>query len=144
MSTFVDTSAFYAVLAENDINHTPALDAWRDLAATMADVSCTNYVLLETTALLQHRLGIASVRAFQEEIVPVLHVQWLSADDHRAAVQALLISGRRNLSLVDCTSFDTMRRLGIRTAFTFDQHFAEQGFDCLPQSQPLVRSQDHQ
>ncbi|MDP2857839.1 MAG: VapC toxin family PIN domain ribonuclease, partial [Bacillota bacterium] len=45
---------------------------------------------------------------------------------------ALLTAGRRNLSLVDCVSFDVMRRLGMEKAFAFDAHFAEQGFQCMP------------
>ncbi len=44
----------------------------------------------------------------------------------------LLIAARRQLSLVDCASFDAMRRLGITTVFTFDKHFAEQGFAQVP------------
>jgi len=50
----------------------------------------------------------------------------------RAGVSALLTSGREQLSLVDCVTFELMRQLGIRTAFTFDRHFEEQGFTCLP------------
>jgi predicted nucleic acid-binding protein len=45
---------------------------------------------------------------------------------------ALLTANRRQLSLVDCVSFEMMRRLGIKTAFTYDRHFSEQGFECLP------------
>jgi len=132
MNVFVDSSAFYAVLDGNDINHISALTTWSSLATMGASVFCTNYVLLETASLLQHRMGMAAVRAFEEEVVPVLGVRWISADDHRDAVQALLTANRRQLSLVDCTSFDTMRRLSIRKAFTFDAHFGEQGFECLP------------
>ena len=51
---------------------------------------------------------------------------------HRAAVAAVLASARRNLSLVDCASFEVMRRRGLRTAFTLDRHFAEQGFAVVP------------
>jgi len=40
-----------------------------------------------------------------------------------------LTAARRQLSLVDCISFEVMRRRGIKTAFTFDDHFAEQGFE---------------
>ena len=43
---------------------------------------------------------------------------------------------RRQLSLVDCASFDIMRRLGLRDVFAFDPHFAEQGFRCLPEGGP--------
>lgn len=132
MSVFIDTSAFYAILDDRDANHEHALDTLKALAARNADVVCTNYILLESIALLQHRLGISAVRTLQEEIEPVVRTVWIEEDDHRAAVQALLTAGRRQLSLVDCTSFHVMRRLGIRQAFAFDQHFAEQGFECLP------------
>ncbi len=37
-----------------------------------------------------------------------------------------------DLSLVDCCSFESMRRRGIRTAFAYDAHFAQQGFELLP------------
>jgi uncharacterized protein len=39
-----------------------------------------NYVLLETTPLLQHRIGIAAVRALYEEVTPLLQVDWVSED----------------------------------------------------------------
>jgi len=34
----------------------------------------TDYVLVETAALLQHRLGMAAVRSFHKNVVPVLEV----------------------------------------------------------------------
>jgi predicted nucleic acid-binding protein len=41
-------------------------------------------------------------------------------------------AARRKLSLVDCISFQTMREYGAPTAFCFDPHFREQGFDTIP------------
>jgi predicted nucleic acid-binding protein len=35
---------------------------------------------------------------------------------------------RRDLSLVDCVSFEVMRRNGITRAFAVDRHFQELGF----------------
>ena len=35
-------------------------------------------------------------------------------------------------SLTDCVSFATMRKLGLRTAFTFDAHFEQFGFLQIP------------
>lgn len=131
MTIFIDTSAFYAILDAQDANHARAGDVMRDLAARDADLLCTNYVLLESTALVQRRLGIAAVRTLHEDIVPLLRIEWLSTEEHQAAVQAVLTANRRELSLVDCTSFDAMRRLGIRQVFAFDEHFSEQGFECL-------------
>ena len=50
----------------------------------------------------------------------------------RAAAGAVLAAGRKELSLVDCVSFQTMRELGVRSAFCFDKHFREQGFETVP------------
>jgi len=36
------------------------------------------------------------------------------------------------VSLVDCVSFEFMKREGIGTALAVDPHFAEAGFDVLP------------
>lgn len=47
-------------------------------------------------------------------------------------MQNVLTANRRQLSLVDCSAFETMRRLDIETVFTFDEHFREQGFNVIP------------
>jgi predicted nucleic acid-binding protein len=131
---FVDTSAFYAVLDRDDAVHEPARATW---ATRVADpetftLVTSNYVLVESCALIQARLGMEAVRVFHEAVLPVVQVHWITPDDHRLATHALLTANRRGLSLVDCTSFQIMRRLGMRRAFAFDQHFAEQGFELLP------------
>jgi len=59
-------------------------------------------------------------------------VTWVDEGTHRSAHHALLVAGRRQVSLVDCVSFELMRRLAVDRAFCFDPHFAEQGFEVLP------------
>lgn len=132
MSVFVDTSAFYAVLDGDDARHTEARGAWERLLAARDPLHTTNYVLVETLALMQARIGLDCVRAFSADILPVLSVFWIDEGSHRSAHHALLAASRRDLSLVDCASFEAMRRLGLRDAFCFDPHFAEQGFRTLP------------
>lgn len=129
MITFVDTSAFLAVLARDDRNHAKARRTWVGLIERQATLVCTNYVLVETLALLQHRLGVDAVRVFHEDIVPLLTIEWIEEDLHRSGMTGLLTAGRRNLSLIDCVSFETMRRRGITQAFAFDRHFGELGFE---------------
>ena len=129
---FVDTSAFYAVLDADEKNHDRACPVWEELIGTDALMVTTSYVLVETSALLQHRLGLEAVQTFQEDIYPLLSVEWLGADTHETGMAAMLTAHRKRLSLVDCISFDVMRRRKLRHAFVFDAHFAEQGFQCLP------------
>lgn len=138
MNVFVDTSAFLAVLDADDKDHAKAKTAWTDLISSEANLLCHNYVLVESSALIKHRLGLKAVRVFEGDILPLIHVKWIAEDVHKAGVSALLTASKRKLSLVDCVSFEIMRRLGLDTAFTFDSHFDEQGFVCIPK----VRAKD--
>ena len=92
----------------------------------------SNYVVLETSALVQNRMGISALRVFTEDIIPLVRIEWIAEQSHRTATQVLLTAGWRRLSLVDCVSFETMRRLGVTAAFCFDTHFKEQGFQVTP------------
>lgn len=132
MSVFVDTSGLLGVLDRDDVHHASAAGSWVDIFRSDEVLTTTNYVLIETISLLQHRLGLAAVRFFQEEILPVVGIIWVDAAVHHAAMSIMLAAGRKKLSLVDCVSFEAMRLGGISTAFTLDQHFREQGFSCLP------------
>ncbi len=132
MTVFVDTSAMYAVLDRDDAHHVSANAAWKQLLDRASDLLTTNYVLLEVSVLLQNRLGLAALRTFQEDIAPLLRVDWIMEQQHLAAAGAVLAAGRKKLSLVDCTSFESMRRYGVHSVFCFDRHFREQGFETIP------------
>ncbi len=73
-----------------------------------------------------------AVRRFQENILPLINIEFVESDTHWSAISALLSASRRNLSLVDCVSFEVMRYSGFRTAFAFDPHFKEYGFSVIP------------
>jgi predicted nucleic acid-binding protein len=128
---FIDTSAFYALFDRDDNHYNSAAQAWKAMREQPEQLACSNYILLETTALLQNRLGMPAVLDFAG-LSNLLSVYWVDIELHKRAVATLLTAGRRGLSLVDCVSFEIMRTQGIRTAFTFDPHFTEQGFTCLP------------
>jgi len=132
MRVYIDTSAFYALLDRGDENHREGKRAWMQMLEESYTLVTSNYVLVESFALLQGRIGFEAARGLQEDIVPVVHVEFVTPDLHRAGTAALLSASRRGLSLVDCVSFEMMRDFGIRTAFTFDSHFKEQGFSVLP------------
>jgi uncharacterized protein len=132
MTVFLDTSGLYAVFDRDDANHSSARNAWVAWLREGAVLVTNNYVLLETAALLKHRIGVAALRALHEEVTPLLQVDWISEEQHRSGVEAVLAAARRKLSLVDCVSFQTMRNRGVRTAFCFDPHFREQGFTTKP------------
>jgi predicted nucleic acid-binding protein len=131
VTVFIDTSAFYAIIDRDDLNHARSGKLWDQLLRDAYALVTNNYVVVETSALVQHRLGVPAVRTFIEDMLPVVRIEWITEEYHRAAGNVLLAAGRRRLSLVDCVSFETMRRTGIRSAFCFDDRFREQGFQVL-------------
>ena len=131
---FVDTSAFVAVMDASDRFHQAAAETWKGLVEDGHELVTSNYVVVETCALLQRRMGMEALRFFCGTIYPELQILWVEEQLHNAAMEALLASGRRGLSLVDCASFAIMRKRGLEVAFCFDTHFAEQGFRVIPGS----------
>lgn len=88
---------------------------------------CSDYVLVESLALIQHRIGLDAVKAFYENIFPLLTIEWIDESICNIGIASVLTARRRDLSFVDCVSFEVMRRLGIQSVFTYDKHFREQG-----------------
>ena len=132
MAIFVDTSGVFAFLDPGDGRHEPAGRFWIEAVNNGELLVTSNYVVLETFSLVQRRLGMAAARAFRDGAVPLLRVEWVDEPLHDRAVHAWLAAGRRQLSLVDCISFEVMRRLGLSRAFAMDAHFSTQGFTCVP------------
>jgi predicted nucleic acid-binding protein len=131
---FVDTSALYAVLDRDDDSHAAAartLDALLDTTEFVTHA----YVVVEATALVQARLGVAAVRALADDLLPALDIVYVDEALHRSATAALLAAGTRSVSLVDWTSFELMRLHRIQHAFAFDDDFTRQHFTVLPTGQ---------
>lgn len=132
MKVFVDTSALLAVMNANDQNHSAALPVWHVLLTGLNQLYISNYILVELCFLLQNRFGIEAVQLFNNDVLPVMEIIWVMETTHQQAMSALLAANRRNLSLVDCVSFEIVRQLGISQVFAFDDHFMEQGFEVIP------------
>jgi predicted nucleic acid-binding protein len=125
---FVDTSALLALVVGSDEAHEEASEGFGRLRAERASLVTSSYVLVETYALLQSRIGLGAVRVFREAFAPLLDVLWVDEVVHERALDALLVQDSRKLSLVDATSFEFMRANRVDRAFAFDAHFQEQGY----------------
>lgn len=129
---YIDTSAFLALVHSDDLNHDQAMQTWKKLIEDEQQLVTNNYVLVESIALIQRRVGLRAVSILHNDILPFVEIDWLNEELHNAIVQAVLKANRRQISLVDSSSFDTMRRYEVQIAFAFDSHFPDQGFDVIP------------
>jgi predicted nucleic acid-binding protein len=123
---FVDTSALYALADAADPNHGKARQILESILDREVALLTHSYVLVESIALVQHRLGTAPALSLAES--RGFEVEWVDAARHREAVRALGAKQRRRVSFVDLVSFSVMRARAIRTAFAFDADFEREGF----------------
>jgi predicted nucleic acid-binding protein len=129
--TFVDTSALLAFLDRDDASHAPVVDSLTPILAERRGIT-HNYVVIETAALAQRRLGGRVAQRLLEDVLPLLEVTWVDSELHAAAVVTHLRELRRRSSLVDHVSFELMRRRGLDVALAVDRDFAGAGFKLLP------------
>jgi uncharacterized protein len=129
---FIDSSALLAIVKVDDINHLRAKQQWLDLLNSNESLYTNNYVVVESIAITQKRSGLKVMEQLQRNILSLVYIDWVDEEQHSQALEAVFEYKRRKLSLVDCTAFQTMRSLGIETAFTFDNHFREEGFNIIP------------
>ena len=138
MVIFVDTSALLALVNVHDVFHNQAIGQWKVLLSDKDTLFTNNYVILESISLLQRRFGMDSMDSLNKEVLSLMDVAWVDENQHHAAWATFVQTNRRQLSLVDCSCFESMRRLGIEKIFTFDEHFQEQGLCCHARMLPTI------
>jgi uncharacterized protein len=131
-SVFVDTSALYALLVGSETHHTAVTRSFIQALERGRMLLTTNYVVVEATALLQHRIGLDAVRDLEARLLPVISVRWVDSDTHRRAIDRLFRIDKRRVSLVDAVSFVCMEAEGVSDALTLDADFEHEGFRLLP------------
>lgn len=123
---FVDTGAWYALLVNDDPDHQKAR-AW--VAANRELLVLTDYILDETLTLLRARGQKKQAITFGYDILDleVADFYLVSLEDIESAWDIFQKYSDKEWSFTDCTSKVVMERLGITTAFAFDQHFRQFG-----------------
>ena len=83
-------SALLPILNQDDADFPEAQCIWERLAKEQASLVTNSYVLVESLALIQNRLGMEAVHDFQESFVPLFQVVWVTEALHQMGTAALL------------------------------------------------------
>ena len=132
MKVYVDTSALLALVHRDDAHHQAVRAATAELAEAGAHLVTTSYVLVESGALVQRRLGLTAFRLLGDAVARAMDVIWVDAELHDPAWEGVAAGSKRGPSLVDRVGLAVMQRLAIGTALAVDRHFRAAGFDTLP------------
>ena len=128
--TFVDSGAWIALAVTTDPYHARAMNAWADLVATNSRLVTSIPVVIETFTFLDRNTARDVAKAWRDQVTSMRRLQIVECTlaDLTKSWTWFEDPGLFRLSAVDATSFVVMRRLKVRRAFAFDQHFAKAGF----------------
>ena len=136
LSTFVDTSAWYATVDRRDRWHQSAVPGARMLLIQKVTLLTTNHVVSETYTMPRSRIGFQPAQEFLRRVRTDPRVRRIMVPEawEEAAEDLLARYADQDFSYVDASSFIAMRRLGLQEAFAYDHHFATAGFTLVGDS----------
>lgn len=127
-AVFVDTSGFYALLDGTDPFGLEAAACFTRAEREGWRLFTTSYVVQETWAVIQARLGWEAVDAWLDKVLPRCEIVWVDASLHSLGEARCRQARERRLSLTDCVSIETMRRRGCSEFIGSDEHLEREGF----------------
>ena len=120
-----DSSAILALLDADDADHEAAKEAAARIATEKRPGFITNYVEVETHALLLRNLGRSLAREWL--LTGGLPVVRALMEEENRAKEILAVHTDKDWSLCDAISFAVMESHGVQRAFSFDGHFRQYG-----------------
>lgn len=134
-SIFVDTGAWYAAMVRRDRDHEAAKQFLKNNTLPLIT---TDYVMDETVTLLLSRVGHSYAVQFLDMLQTSQKIQLVYLTPRQIAATAALFRERsdKQWSFTDCSSFILMQDHQIQTAFAFDEHFRQAGFQVKPSLAP--------
>ena len=129
---FVDTGALFAAANAKDKDHQKAKDFLTKLAEETVILLVTNFIIAEIYTLMLRKIGRDEAIEYVEKLRNTAEIERVSEEDESKAWQIILRYQDKDFSYVDATSFAVMERLGIRDAFSFDEHFEQYSLNRLP------------
>jgi len=131
---FLDTGYLLALELANDQNHQAAADHWKQVAGAAPALVTTSYVFDEIVTFFNSRGFHEKALEVGNSLLQSAAIELVHVDEglFEAAWEYLQRHQDKRYSLTDCVSFLVMERFGIKTAFTFDRHFEQAGFQTKP------------
>lgn len=131
---FIDTSAFIALYLKGDEFHERAT-SFLDTIDKKNVFLTSNYILDEVYTFLRASKGKETAISFAEFLArnsQIVILKRISLEDEKKAFELFRKLDLPRLSFTDCTSFALMKRLEVKEAFSFDEHFTKAGFEMVP------------
>ena len=130
---FIDTFAWIAILNKSDTYHIESKNILKKLLEEENKLITTNFIIVETINALSKQTFRKSVVKFINRIEQSSSVKIVNITEEIYKSAWLLYQNRldKDWGITDCTSFEIMKLMNIKYAFSNDKHFKQAGFSIL-------------
>jgi uncharacterized protein len=133
MKVFVDTSAWLALNDKDDQYHGAAVSKSSVVRAQEIELVTSGYVVDESITLTRYRVSHNAAVIFGNAFLGsnIVAIADMADEERHKAWTLFKKYEDKELSFTDCTGFVLMRRLKLRDAFVFDDHFRQVSFELF-------------
>jgi len=134
MNLFVDSSGWLALFGTADKYHREAQTAFTSLRGQALRWVTSDYVFDESLTFLRKHYGQTIAKKCGQTILELPYIKFIHVDEvvFQAAWEMFQAYEDKEWAFTDCTSFVLMQQRSLWTAFTFDHHFDQAGFQRWP------------
>jgi uncharacterized protein len=131
---FLDAGFVIALEFSHDQHHDVASRCWSLFKSDGGTVVTTSFVLSEAVTHLNARGHHARAVRVGRQLMSQRNGEFVEVDHPllQAGWNYFVRHQDKRYSLADGISFVVMEQRGLRQALTFDHHFAQAGFECVP------------
>ena len=131
-SVLLDTSGLFALFDPKDLHHSQAVKISSALIQRQACMILPNFILAESHAMINKRLGPHVAREFLNASLQECQIERVTVEDESTAYAMLqTVSRKRDLSYFDAVTIAVAKRMAIDEIFSFDRHFSLMGLKLV-------------
>ncbi|HEY3321590.1 MAG TPA: PIN domain-containing protein [Planctomycetota bacterium] len=134
-AVFLDTSFALALELADDSAHNNAAECWAGIVSERDPLVTTSGVVMEVAAYLANRRLHGQAVRVAKSLMNHPQIECVFVDEilFDLGWSYFQRHSDKTYSLVDCISFTLMKQRKMTTALTFDKHFAQAGFNMVPE-----------
>lgn len=134
---FIDADAYLALTADDDVHHKNAKRIFARIEENHEELVTSWEVIDEVTTKLarftSQKIGIGFLARILSSDIRIEYVTSVLVP----SIQSLFAKQTsKKVSLTDCANMVIARSLGIKTFFSFDHHYEQNGFRLLTSDRP--------
>lgn len=139
LKVFVDSSAWYALVNNQHLNHDLAREYFNKLLTSNAKIYTSIPEVNSAISEIKKNYGLNSAYEFSRIIDEAnlssnLHVSWFTRRLRRSSLKQFFSIKDQEIELRHCTIFEDVRKKKINVIFSFDDSLRKFGIPLMPQA----------